>query len=89
MSQGEFILFILGIIIVIVFLGRYAIIESQRAEQHKKFIKNMNEHGKKLKEFMQFNRGVYIEGCPVGCDFDVADDYSLGKFEKQYGELVI
>jgi len=51
MSQGEFILFILGIIIVIVFLGRYAIIEGQRAEQHKKFIKSMNEHGKKLKEF--------------------------------------
>jgi len=49
----------------------------------------IDHYSKKLKEFMQFNRGVYIEGCPVGCDFDVADDYSLGKFEKQYGELVI
>ncbi len=49
----------------------------------------IDHYSKKLKEFMQFNRGVYIEGCPVGCDFDVADDYSLGKFEKQYGELII
>jgi len=50
MSEGEFVLFILGIIAVIVTLGRYAIIEGQRIEQHKKFIKNINEHDKKLKK---------------------------------------
>ena len=43
---------------------------------------------KKLKEFVQFDRGVYIEGCPVGCDFDIGDDYSMGKFSKLYGDHV-
>jgi DNA polymerase I-like protein with 3'-5' exonuclease and polymerase domains len=36
-----------------------------------------------LKE-VQKDRGISIPGCPVGCDFDVHDDYSLGKFEKKY-----
>jgi DNA polymerase I-like protein with 3'-5' exonuclease and polymerase domains len=49
----------------------------------------VDHYCKKLKGFMQFDRGVYIEGCPVGCDFDIADDYSNGKFEKQYGNLMI
>jgi hypothetical protein len=31
------------------------------------------------------DRGISIPGAPVGCDFDVGDDYSMGKFEKQYG----
>ena len=39
----------------------------------------------KLQEFIQKDRGLSIPGAPVGCDFDVADDYSLGKFEKLYG----
>ena len=39
----------------------------------------------KLKEFIQKDRGLSIPDAPVGCDFDVADDYSLGKFEKLYG----
>ena len=43
---------------------------------------------KKLKEFVQFDRGVYIEGCPVGCDFDIGEDYSMGKFSKLYGDHV-
>lgn len=42
-------------------------------------------YSKKLKEFIQKDRGLSIPGAPVGCDFDVADDYSLGKFEKLYG----
>ena len=33
---------------------------------------------------MQKDRGFSIPGCPVGCDFDVHDDYSLGKFEAKY-----
>ena len=43
----------------------------------------------KLKYFVQKPReGCVIEGAPVGCDFDVGEDYSFGKFEKQYGEMV-
>ena len=37
-----------------------------------------------LQENVQKNRGISIPGTPVGCDFDVHDDYSLGKFEKKY-----
>ncbi len=43
------------------------------------------EHYKeKLQEFIQMDRGVMIPGCPVGCDFEVGDDYSFGKFVKKY-----
>jgi len=41
-----------------------------------------------LQDFIQKDRGIMIPGCPVGCDFDVHDDYSLGKFEKQYGDNI-
>ena len=34
---------------------------------------------------IQKDRGLSIPGCPVGCDFDIGDDYSFGKFEKKYG----
>ena len=34
------------------------------------------------------DRGISIPGAPVGCDFDVHDDYSLGKFEKMYGDHI-
>ena len=40
-----------------------------------------------LKKFIQKDRGLSILGCPIGCDFEIGDDYSLGKFEKQYGIL--
>ena len=43
-------------------------------------------YSEKLKELIQKDRGVSIPGTPVGCDFDVADDYSLGKFEKFYAD---
>ena len=39
---------------------------------------------KKLQEFVQADRGLSIPDAPVGCDFDIAGDYSLGKFEKLY-----
>ncbi len=38
----------------------------------------------KLKELIQKDRGIYINGAPVGCDFEIGDDYSFGKFEKAY-----
>lgn len=36
----------------------------------------------KLKYYIQLDRGVSIPGAPVGCDFDIGDDYSMGKFDK-------
>ena len=41
-------------------------------------------YSEKLQHFVQLDRGVSIPGAPVGCDFEVGDDYSMGKFEKQY-----
>ncbi len=38
----------------------------------------------KLRECIQRDRGLSIPGAPIGCDFDIADDYSLGKFGKLY-----
>jgi len=45
----------------------------------------VEEYSRALKTFIQLDRGVSIPGAPVGCDFDVHEDYSLGKFEKMYG----
>lgn len=39
----------------------------------------------KLKGFIKLDRGLSIPGHSIGCDFEVGDDYSFGKFEKQYG----
>ena len=41
-----------------------------------------------LQHYIQLDRGVSIPGAAVGCDFDVHDDYSLGKFEKMYGNYI-
>ena len=35
--------------------------------------------------YVQKDRGVSIPGTPIGCDFEIGDDYSMGKYEKQYG----
>ena len=40
-----------------------------------------------IADCVQKDRGLSIPGCPVGCDFEVGDDYSFGKFEKEYAEL--
>ena len=37
-----------------------------------------------IRECVQTNRGLSIPGCPIGCNFDVGDDYSFGKYEKKY-----
>ena len=44
----------------------------------------VDEYMEIVKECIQKDRGIYIPGCPVGCDFEVGDDYSFGKFEKMY-----
>jgi DNA polymerase I-like protein with 3'-5' exonuclease and polymerase domains len=36
---------------------------------------------------VQKDRGVSIPGAPVGLDFDIHQDYSVGKYAKQYPEL--
>lgn len=36
----------------------------------------------KLREYVQKNRGISIPGTPIGCDFEIGDDYSFGKYEK-------
>ena len=38
-----------------------------------------------LRACIQEDRGISIPNCPIGCDFDIGDDYSFGKFEKKYG----
>lgn len=40
-----------------------------------------------VKECVQKDRGMSIVGAPVGCDFEVGDDYSFGKFDKDYSEI--
>lgn len=35
-----------------------------------------------LKALVQKDRGIMIPGHPIGCDFEVGDDYSFGKYEK-------
>jgi DNA polymerase I-like protein with 3'-5' exonuclease and polymerase domains len=37
---------------------------------------------KTLKGFVQKDRGLSIPGYPIGCDFEIDDDYSFGKYEK-------
>jgi DNA polymerase I-like protein with 3'-5' exonuclease and polymerase domains len=38
----------------------------------------------KLKYYIQLDRGVSIAGSPINCDFDIGEDYSMGKFEGIY-----
>jgi DNA polymerase I-like protein with 3'-5' exonuclease and polymerase domains len=39
----------------------------------------------KLQYYVQADRGVSIPGSPIGCDFEIGPDYSMGKFEAYYG----
>ena len=48
---------------------------------------HVEAYGKQLASFIQRDRGVSIPNTPIGYDFEVGDDYSFGKFEKEYGEL--
>ena len=41
-----------------------------------------------LRRFVQMDRGIYITGAPVGCDFEIGEDYSMGKFSKLYGDHI-
>ena len=41
-----------------------------------------------LQKLVQKDRGIYITGAPIGCDFEVGEDYSMGKFTKLYGNTI-
>jgi len=45
----------------------------------------IDKYSEELEAFIKTNRGLSIPGCAIGCDFEVGDDYSFGKFDKQYG----
>lgn len=47
-------------------------------------VDEVDEYSEILRSCIQKDRGIYISGSPVGCDFEVGDDYSMGKFEKEY-----
>lgn len=44
----------------------------------------IEDYCEKLQTFIQQDRGVIIPGAPVGCDFEIGNDYSMGKFDKLY-----
>jgi DNA polymerase I-like protein with 3'-5' exonuclease and polymerase domains len=39
-----------------------------------------------LRGYVQKDRGLSMPGHPIGCDFEVGDDYSFGKYEKYEAE---
>ena len=45
----------------------------------------VDSYVEQLQKYIQMDRGLSIPGAPVGCDFEIGDDYSMGKFEKMYG----
>ena len=49
----------------------------------------VDEYSRILQEEIQRDRGIYITGAPVGCDFEVGEDYSMGKFQKNYGSFFL
>lgn len=48
----------------------------------------VEEYKEILARNVQRDRGFSILGSPIGIDIEVGDDYSMGKFEKMYPELV-
>ena len=44
----------------------------------------IDQYCEKLRYFVQLDRGISIPGAAVGCDFEIGEDYSMGKFEKFY-----
>ena len=48
----------------------------------------IEHYSEKLLHYVQMDRGLTIPGAPVGCDFEIDEDYSMGKFTKLYGDTV-
>lgn len=53
---------------------------------------HVEEYTRVLIECIKKDRGLTIPGCPIGCDVEVGDDYSMGAFdehmEKQWKNLL-
>ena len=47
----------------------------------------IDEYSNILRECIQRDRGIMIRGCPVGCDFEIGEDYSMGKYSAAGFEL--
>ena len=45
---------------------------------------DVDEYMEIVRTCIEKDRGISIPGCPIGCDFDVDEDYSLGKFKAKY-----
>ena len=45
---------------------------------------DVDEYMEIVQNCIEKDRGISIPGCPIGCDFDVDEDYSLGKFKAKY-----
>jgi len=45
---------------------------------------DVDEYMEIVQTCIEKDRGISIPGCPIGCDFDVDEDYSLGKFKAKY-----
>ena len=61
--------------------------DSILAEGEEPAVDYIEEYSDIVLKCVQKDRGLSIPGCPVGCDFDIGDDYSFGKFESKYAEL--
>jgi DNA polymerase I-like protein with 3'-5' exonuclease and polymerase domains len=42
----------------------------------------VDDYCAQLRKFVQMDRGLSIPGHPIGCDFEIGQDYSFGKYEK-------
>ena len=47
----------------------------------------VEEYCEVVKSSVQKDRGISIPGTPFGCDFDIGEDYSFGKFTSKYGDI--
>ena len=47
----------------------------------------VEEYCELLQTYIQQDRGIFIPGAPVGCDFEIDTDYSMGKYEKLYEKI--
>jgi len=46
----------------------------------------IDHYSEQLQKCVQLDRGIKIPGAPIGCDFEIGSDYSMGKFEKLYSD---
>ena len=44
----------------------------------------VDQYSEILLKAIQKDRGLNIPNCPIGCDFEVGEDYSMGKFASKY-----